>query len=253
MSEFRKNKFASEEVNTIDLRPIMRALLRGAWIIILAAVVFGAAAYCGTKLLITPTYRSSFTAYVNNRTDVEGMTSVSSADLSASRSLVRTYAAILTSRSVLEEAAKAAGTNYSYSQMSQMVSTSVVSDTEIITIHVVSADPVEARDLAQAIADVAPMRVSTIVEGSSMQVVDPPVVPGGRYAPSYQKNTMMGALLGAFLVAALIALRELIDDHVKDEETLEERFGMPVLGTIPNMTEAVKKNSNYGYSKKGES
>lgn len=253
MSEYRKNRIAGEEENTIDLRPLLRALLRGAWIIILAAVLLGAAAFWGTKMLIAPTYRSSFTAYVNNRTNAESTTSVTSADLSASRSLVQTYAAILTSRTVLEEAAVEAGTNYSYSQMNQMVSTSVVSDTEIITVYVVSTDPVEARDLAQAIADVAPLRVSTIVEGSSMQVVDAPVLPTSRYAPNYQRNTMMGALLGAFLAAALIVLRELMDDHVKDEEALEERFGLPVLGSIPNIAEASRKNNDYGYSKKGES
>lgn len=86
-----------------------------------------------------------------------------------------------------------------------------------------------------------------------MQVVDAPVLPTSRYAPNYQRNTMMGALLGAFLAAALIVLRELMDDHVKDEEALEERFGLPVLGSIPNIAEASRKNNDYGYSKKGES
>lgn len=252
MSELRKDKIAGEEETVIDLSRLLRALWRGAWMIILAALLLGAAAFFGTKLLITPTYRASFTAYVNNRTNTESATSVTSADLSASRSLVQTYAAILTSRTVLEEAAKEAGTSYSYDDMSEMVSTTVISDTEIITVYVVSADPVEARDLAQAIVNTAPVRVSDIVEGSSMQVVDAPVIPTERYAPSYQKNTAIGVVLGAFLMGALLVLRELMDDHIKDEESLEERFGLAVLGTIPNMLEATKKNDNYAYVKKGE-
>lgn len=251
MSELRKKNIADEEEGVIDLRPLFRALWKGAWVIALAAVLAGILAFLGTKFFVTPTYRTSFTAYVHNRITTEGMTAVSSSDLSAAKSLVNTYAEILKSRTVLDEAAQAGGLSYTYSQMKEMVSTSVSTDTGIVTVYVTSADPVKARDLAEAIANTAPSRMAAIVEGSSMQILDPPVLPTGIYTPNYEKNTLLGILTGAFLAAVLIVLRELLDDRVKDEQTLEARFGLPVLGTIPDLTEAAGKGGQYGYSRKG--
>lgn len=219
--------------------------------ILLAGIICGVLTFVGTHLFVTPQYRSSFTAYVNNRSGQDnGNNTVTSADLMASQSLVKTYSAVITSRSVLEAAAAQSGIGSDYTQLSGMVSTQAVGDTEIISVSVTMPDAEQAAALAGAISEVAGEYIARIVEGSSMQIVDQPVIPTSIYSPSYKKNLLQGIILGIVLACGVIVLRELLDDRVKDRGTLEARFGIPVIGSIPNMEAAEKIGDGYAYSKK---
>lgn len=245
MDDIKKNYINEEEAVSIELLPLFEAVVRQWWVVAIVTVIFAVGAFLGTKLFVTPSYRSNFTAYVNNRTDSEEQTVLSNADLSASRYLTYTYAQIITSRTVLETAAKLAELPHNYAQLSSMVGTSILSDTEIISVHVTSEDPAEAKAFADAIAQVSIEQISTIVDGSSMRIIDPAVFPTGIYSPDYLKSAVIGALLGFLLSAGLIVLREVLDDRVKDEESLESRFGIPILGTIPNTGSAAKMGGSY--------
>lgn len=224
----------------IYLPMLIKALWHKAWLILFAALLFGSAAYMGTKLLVTPTYQTSFTAYVNNTVD-QNSTMVSSADITASRYLVTTYSTILVSRPILEEAAEEAGIDYSYSQLASMVTTSTVENTEIIKVSVVMENPRQAQAFASALADLSPVYIAKIVEGSSMQIIAEPKLPESVYSPDFIKNMALGFMLGAFLTAAIIIVLELNDDRIKSAEELERRFGIVVMGTIPDL-EAVNKH-----------
>lgn len=230
----------------IDLMQLLKALWQRLWIIVVVTLLGSSLAYLGTKTFVQPTYRASFTAYVNNKATTEGTTTVSSGDLSAAQSLVYTYTQILTSRTMLSAAAEELGEDYTYGEMSGWVTTSVVDDTEIIQVSVTMDSAEDALALAMVIAELMPEYVTEIVEGSSVQIIDLPVLPTSIYSPNYLRNAMMGGLLGAFLVAALIVLRELLDDTVKDEETLEKRFNISVVGVIPDLATASKHTSHYG-------
>lgn len=249
MSDLRNNRQRQEdEEDVIDLLPLLKALWRSAWIIVTIAILAGSATYLGTKLLVTPTYRASFTAYVNNRNKTgEDTTTVTSSDLTASKSLVYTYSEIMTSRSMLLAAAEQAGIAEDYETIAETVSTNIVSETEIVSVYVTMEDPAQATAMAGAIADLAPGYISQIVEGTSMQIIDQPVMPTDIYSPSYLKNTLIGLVLGGVICCAVIVLKELIDDRIKGEEELENRFGLAIVGTIPNLVTAGKIDDSYGY------
>lgn len=240
------NKKAIAQDDVIDLRKLVSVLLHRAWLIVAAAFLFSIAAYGGTKLLITPTYRTSFTVYVNNTTDQGDKTYVAGADITAARSLVSTYSAILTSQPVLEDAAAAVGMSLPYEQLAELVSISTITDTEIIQVNVTMEDPQLAVDFAQALVDLAPEYISNIVEGSSMKVIAAPKLPNSIYAPNSVRNTEVGFLMGAIFMTALIILLELMDNRVKSGEELEQRYGIAVMGTIPDLA-ATGKYTAYGY------
>lgn len=243
-----RNNYSVEDDGSIELWPLVQALLRKWWLIALAGIVVGAVVLVGTLLLVTPQYRSGFTAYVNNRSETDTQTVLSNADLSAARYLTYTYTQIIRSRSVLEAAADRVGLDENYSDLGDMVSTSILSDTEIISVDVLCEEPSMSKAYAEAIAEVARKELSEIVEGSSMQIIDEPVLPTKIAEPSYTKNALIGALLGVFLAAAGIVLRTVLDDRVKGEEALEARFGLPILGSVPNTASAAHVGGNYyGY------
>ena len=65
----RKDDTKRKEVpeREIDIIPILKELLKKLWLIILVGLILSGAVFVGTKVLIKPTYRSGFTAYVNNK------------------------------------------------------------------------------------------------------------------------------------------------------------------------------------------
>ncbi|WP_407383080.1 YveK family protein [Ruminococcus sp.] len=241
MDEKRQQK----EEKEIDLIPLLKALASRIWLMLLIGVLFAGIAFGATKVLIKPTYRCGFTAYVNNDSGSDKLTQQ---DINAGKQLVNTYVNIIRSNTILDAAAESAHLNYSYSQLKGMVSASVQGDTEIINVYVEHQDPQTAYILANAIAQTAPTYMSQIVEGSSMKVIDYPMYSDKRYKPDYIKYAMLGFLVGAVLVAVISIIQYLTDDTVKSDAELEPRFSYPILGIIPDVRSAGNsKNGNYYY------
>lgn len=252
MNESLGQKTFLEEEESVEILPLLMAVYKRWFAVVLAALVIGFAFWLGSHLFLTPTYRTSCRVYVNNMLDSSEKTSVSSSDLTASRSLAGTYAEIISGRTVLEEAARRVGVEQSYASLSRNITVTTGTSSEIITIAVVGRSPEAARGLAKSIVEVAQDHVASIVDGSSMRVIDEPFLPQSIYSPNYMRNAVLGAMLGAVLAVALIVLLTLLDNRVKDEDALEKRYGIVVLGSIPDFEEAGKVGSYdaYGTSRK---
>ena len=241
-----KRKEVSER--EIDIIPILKELIKKLWLIVLVGLVVGGAVFGGAKVFIKPTYRSGFTAYVNNRqTSKENTDFLTSSDLSASKQLVLTYQKILTSNTILTASAKAMDLDVSYASLKSRVSTEVKDETEIISVYVEDKDPQLAYDYAQAISKTAPQYMAQIVEGSSMKIIDYPEFSDRRFQPSYTRFGLIGFLIGALVVIVLVVIRYFMDDTVKSENDIETRFNIPILGVIPDISKASKNRSDYYY------
>lgn len=236
------------EEDEIDLLHLAAVLWHRLWAILLSMAVCGAAALLFTVYMIAPTYEASIMMYVNNSISSVGdvVSSITSADLSASKGLVDTYIVILNSRTTLENVIEESGVDYTYSQLGNMISASAVNSTEIFKVVVTSTDPGEAALIANTIANVLPSRINAVVDGTSVRIVDYAIVSNRKVAPSVSKNTMMGVLLGAFASCALIVLLDLLDDVVRDEDELMQRFGYPVLAAIPDLAPDKGRKGGYG-------
>ena len=221
---------------------------------ILVGVIVGGAVFGVTKLLIKPSYRCGFTAYVNNQQAQADKSMLTNSDLVASQQLTKTFSYIIRSNSVLSASLKSINSDLTYAQFSGMVSTEIKDETELISVFVLNEDPQTAYDLANAIAETAPSYMSNIVEGSSMKIVDYPVFSAQRFKPSYLKFALLGFIFGFLFIAVIEIIRYFKDDSVKDENELEMRFTIPVLGVIPDINRSDHHkssgyySSDYGYS-----
>lgn len=234
-----------EEYVEIDLLHLAKALWHRAWVIILSMVLCGSAAFFCTCFLVTPLYKSSALMYVNNSSRAVDSTSVSQADLSASQTLVETYIVILKTRLTLNEVIEQAGLEYTYEELRDMISASSVNSTEIFEITVTSPDPAEAECIANTIVQVLPEKISEIVEGSSVRTVDFAVRPIRRSSPSITRNAAVGCMIGMILSCGAIALLELLDERVRDEEYLIQTYHLPVLAAVPDL---MKSGEPFKYS-----
>ena len=242
-----ENKRNESQDFEIDFVALLKEIVKKLWLIILVGLIVGGTVYVGAKIFIKPTYRSGFTAYVNNKQGKQSTDYLTSSDVNAAKELVLTYRSILQSNSILTAAAESIGVDLPYESLAKKVSAEVKDETEIISIYVVDTDPQFAYDYAQAIAKTAPTYMAQIVEGSSMKIIDVPEYSEERYKPSYSRFALVGFLIGALAVIIVIIVRYFMDDTVKNESEIENKFALPILGVIPDITKASNKSSDYYY------
>ncbi len=226
-----------EEYIEIDLGRILNAMWRKAWAIVLAMVLAGGAAFSYARFCVPARYQASALMYVNNNSFSLGGKSISLSDLSASKTLVNSYIAILKTRQTMSEVIERSGVSYSFEELAGMVSAASVNATEIFKINVLAPDPEEAALIANTIVEVLPVKISEIISGSSVRVVDYAVVPASKASPNLTAYTLAGAVLGFVLSGLALFLRELLDDQIHDEEYLLQTYGLPILAVVPDLRE----------------
>lgn len=236
----------------IDIGAVIHILLRKAHIIILCALLAGFAAYAGVFFLVTPQYEARITMYVNNRSSSAASFTLTQSDLTASAKLVDTYSAILQNVSVLRDVITDAEVDLEEEELKNTLSVKSVNNTEVFEVSVQHPDPKAAARIVNSIAVIGPERISEIVEGSSVKVINYADIPSKIVSPSYSKAILMGLIFGGFICCALIIIRSLLDTTVKSESDFEV-WNYPLLGTIPDLKEAKRmKKSGYGYGSYGK-
>lgn len=154
-----------------------------------------------------------------------------------------------------------AGVPYSAGALRSMLSITPVENTSAFDLTVTCHSPTEAELIANTIATVLPERITEIVDGSSVRIVDYAIVPSGRSGPNYTTNMLIGFAAGAVIAIAIIALKFIIDEQndvmVHSADELREMFpDISVLALIPDMRLSEKKgyyySSYYGSEKTGK-
>lgn len=233
--------YMEEEQNEleIDLRELFFIIKRKLWIVILSAIVLGAAALFGTKLLITPQYTSSSSLLVLTKE-----TTLSSlADLQMGSQLTNDYKVLILSRPVLQEVVENLELEYSYKKLKAKVSISNPSDTRILIISVQDADPEQACRIVDELAE-----VSSAYIGDKMEVIPPKIIESGEVdltptSPNTLKNTAVGIFLGIVLSVGLIVVLAILDDTIKSEEDVEKYLNVTNLASIPDRKDYINKGS----------
>ena len=235
----------------LDILRLLGALWHRLWAVILSGLIFAGAGFGLSSYVITPKYEAEALMYVNNISSSLGSTSfsISSSELTAAQSLADTYIIILKTRSTLNEVIEAEDLDYTYEELYDMVSSETVNNTEVFSIRVTSREPQEAKRIANAIARILPEKISDVVDGSSVRIVDYAVSPEESVFPDVIKFTALGFIAGALLACVIIVIHEMLDTLIHDEEFLIETYHFPVLAVLPDHS---KPNQMPKYHKKSE-
>lgn len=233
---------------SIDLVHIGRKLLHRLWIIILVAVLAATTAFAYSAFVIPPTYGAQVLLYVNNSSINFGNTSfdISASDIQASMSLVKTYSVLLENRTTLERVIENAGLDCSVAELKSMISTGSVNETEVMKVVVICGDPFEAAKIANSIAEILPIRISEIIDGASMEVVDSAVPVTTKIGPDISRYTILGFIFGGLIAAIVITILAVMDDTIYNENYLLENYEYPILAKIPDLLNT-RRRPGYGY------
>lgn len=247
-----KTENKAKEYYTIDLGHLLKVLLSKAWLICLSGFLAAALGFSISAFVIKPTYSSSIMLYVNNSSFSLGNTSfsISSSEITAAQNLVKTYSEILKNRTTLERVIDKTETNYTYRQLSEMIVAAPSNETEIMKVTVTTKDPYEAARIANCIAEVLPVRVSEIIDGASMEVVDSAIPELQKVAPSITTYTALGLILGVLVSVILLMISALRDDTIHDEDYILQNYDCPILAKVPDLLNSGGKHYSYYYQSK---
>ena len=233
--ENMENKVYEEE---IDLMNLVQALMKKAWLIIAVAVVFASATAAYTYLGIAPKYTSTTSMLVLTKET----TLTSLADLQLGSQLTKDYAVLITSRPVLDKVIENLQLDMDYKTLKERVEIENAEDTRILYISVTLTDAEMAKAVVDELAEVASEFIADKMEVSPPKIIEEGEFTGTKTGPNMMKNVVIGFLVGAFLVCAVIVVLELMNDAIRTEEDVQKYLGIPVLASVPKKSDDQKES-----------
>ncbi len=231
----------------VDLAHIVKVVWQRIWAVAFVSILTTVIGFSLAAFIIPPTYSSSIMLYVNNSSFNVGDLgfSISSSELTAAHSLAKTYTVLLKNRTTLERLIDETGVDYDWKEIYDMIESGPVEETEVMQVTVTCRNPYEAERIANGIATVLPQRITEIVEGATMEVVDSAIAETDKVAPSIALYTAVGFLLGAMLSLLVLIIIALMDNTVHDEEYIIRTYDYPILAKVPNLNGAGGKKYAY--------
>ena len=223
-----------QEKFEIDVFQLVKVLWKRKFLIVLAALVAGLAAFAYSSFVIQPQYTSTTRIYVVNRNqaDKPGLTNQ---DLQAGSYLVKDYREIILSQDVLEKVVADQNLTMDAKTLGRKVSVTVPADTRIVSISVRDGKPEEASRIANALREVAAQKIISVTRVSDVTPLEEARPATSPSSPNIRRNTMMATIAGVGFVTVIVLLVELLDDRVKRPEDIEEVMHISLLGVIPNL------------------
>lgn len=233
-------RIVEEDELTIDLGELFRVLLSKVHIIILAAILMALVAFVGTKLFVTPMYTSVTKMYVLAKDGNSTTSSSNYSELTAGSMLTKDYMELVKSRPILEKTISVLNLKMQPAELANMISVSTPTDTRIMTVSVESANPKQAKEIADAVREAVGVQIKEIMSVDSVNTVEEGNLPTSPSSPNTMKNMMLGGILGFVIAAGIITLIYLLDDTIKTPEDVENYLGLNVLTSVPIQSGATK-------------
>lgn len=216
----------------IDVLYLLRKLWSRKFFIIFIALVVGTVALLGSVFFLKPKYTSTTRIYVVSRSSDSSLTNQ---DLQAGSYLVNDYKEVITSNEVLSSVISQENLSLSTSELSNMISVDIPTDTRVISISVEDTDAQEASDIANTIREVAAEKIKSVTKVDDVTTLEAAEVASKPSSPNIKRNAALGVLVGGFLAIVGILVLEVLDDRVRRPEDVEEVLGMTLLGVVPDI------------------
>lgn len=213
-------------------------LLRARWITVCVTTIVAVLAAVVFTLLTVPLYQASTRLFVST-TSSDSVAEIYQGNL-FSQQRVLSYTQLIMGETLAQRTIDKLGLDISPSVLQQHVKASAKSDTVLIGVEVLDESPVRARDIANALSDEFVVMISELETpagggrpDSRVVVEQRASIPEKPVTPKTVLNIAIGLMAGLLLGIGLAILRGLLDNTVKDRETIEEITGSGLVGVIP--------------------
>ena len=213
-------------------------LLRTRWVTIFVTTLvtmFGAVVF---TLLQTPLYEASTRLFVSASSGSSATEVFQGMRYSQER--VISYTQLLTGETLAQRTIDRLDLDMDPAELTEQITAKAIPDTVLIDLAVLDESPVRARDIANAVSEEfveMARELETPAAGARpdarVVVEQRATIPAKPVIPKRIRNLAAGLALGLTLGLSLATLRELLDNTVKSEQTVQELTGAGVVGSIP--------------------
>ena len=235
----------------------LRKAAENLWLFVCLTILCASMLFAYSRFVATPMYTSTAKMLANNKTLDQNSEVISSSDISARTSLVNTYGQIIKSNTLMTmvcnkvELYKSVpgyefliGCQHTPKDLAKSIKVAAIDDTEVFSISLTLADPLEAQFMVDAITEFLPDMVEEKMKSSSTTLIDSADLPTSPSSPHVFRNTVIGGLIGFVIAAAIVLIITFTDTVIHTEEDLTESFGdITLLGTIPLIFNDSEKSS----------
>jgi capsular polysaccharide biosynthesis protein len=197
--------------------------------VLLSAILVAAMAFLYSKYLMTPQYESTSQLYVLSKS-----TSITSlADIQMGSNLTNDYMVVVNGRPIIDKVIENLGLDETYDTLVGKITLNNPTDSRILEITVTDPDPQRAKLIADEMAEVSSAFISEKMDQDPPSIIQYGYADGSQVSPSVRKKTVVGGMTGAFLAIAVIVVIFLLNDTIMDQEDVEKKIGINLLGTVP--------------------
>ena len=224
----RMNTNKPDEVE-IDLLELAGVIWQKFWLVLIGAIVGAGLAFAVVKYGMTPKYQATATIYIFSKT-----TSITSlADLQIGSSLTEDFQIIAKTRDVIDSVIRDLNLNTTYESLASRVTVTNPASSHMLRVTVQDTDPTWAAKISNKLSDKLRDQIAEIMNTDRPSVVERATVPKNQSSPNVRRDTVVGALLGAMLVMAILVIRHMADDTIKTSDDVHKFLGMDVLAEFP--------------------
>ncbi len=218
-----------EEINLKEVFDYFKSKIL--WIVIaIVAILIVGNVY--TVITRVPMYESDTTIVLSGNKDA-----YSSTDSQINQNLIGTYREIIKSRNVLSQVIDNLDLKMSVDELSNNITATSVEDTEIIKITVANEKAKDAQRITDEVAKVFSKEVQDIYNLENVTIIDKADLANKPYNINYVKDNIIYLIAGIVLSFGVVFVMYYFDTSIKSSETIEEKFGLTVIGVVPEEKE----------------
>ncbi len=213
-------------------------VLRNRWVTVVLTTVVAALAAVAYTALTTPLYEASTRLFISTTAGSSATELFQGNRYSQER--VLSYTELLKGETLAQRTIDRLDLDTTADVLKTQVSAGSKPNTVLIDVSVLDPSPVQARDIANALSDefvLLARELETPARGerpeARVTVEQRASLPVKPVVPRKRLNLALGVLLGGMLGVGLALVRDLLDNTVKSQETLEEITGTGTVGFIP--------------------
>ena len=227
---FWRETMEEEEISLGEIFAIIKQRLL---LIISLGIVGLLASALYTFFLVTPMYDSTTQLLVNRTSDSANEIQLS--DINTNVQMINTYKDIIKGPVILGDVKDNLASNYTVGELGEMVTIGSNENSQVFSMTVTSADPVEAAEIANEIATTFQANIGEIMKVENVSIISEAVVNPNPISPNVLMNLMLGALVGGMLGLGLAFLQHFMDRTIRDNQFIGQTIGWPDLGVISEM------------------
>lgn len=226
----------------ISFKDILNIIKKNAIIIIAVSIIFAIISFAYTSVFIQKEYTSRVKLYVETNADSTQSNYNALNSMNYAKNVVPTYIEMLETTKFYTAVASTLNDKYLPSDLSKKITFKIVEDTEVFEAVVVDKNPLEAKTIADAVAQTAPEVLESFNDNANLKVVDDATLPKSPSSPNVTKNVLIAFAAGLILSLVFAFAREFFDTKIKYNRDMNEILGLPVLSAIPDFDNIINED-----------